>query len=191
MKTEIEYINISKLINESDSRLLRALPNFVIRLIKRLVREKEINRILNTYSDYEGITFLPKIIDEFNLKVEVIGKENLPENGRCFFVANHPFGFADGLIVSSKYGEFKAIGNDVFMLVPHLKTIVAAVNIFGTNSKKYILELVLLPHEMFNKKNKTIRVKIGNTIPYQTFNKTKTHSEWAQFVKEQVYNLKN
>lgn len=272
MKTEIEYINISKLINESDSRLLRALPNFVIRLIKRLVRKKEINRILNAYSDYEGIAFLPKIIEEFDLKVEVIGKEYLPENGRCFFVANHPFGFAGGLnltsIVSSKYGDLKAIGNDVFMLVPHLKPIVAAVNVFGTNSKKYILELekvfasefpithfpaglvsrinegkiidsawqksfitkaiehqhnvvpiyfygrnsrlfyfiylmrraikisaklelVLLPHEMFNKKNKTIRVKIGSPIPFESFDRTRTHFDWAQFVKMQVYNLKN
>jgi putative hemolysin len=56
---------------------------------------------------------------------------------------------------------------------------------------KINLELVLFPRQIFIKKNKTIKVKIGSPISYQTFNSTKTHFEWAQFVKTQVYNLKN
>ena len=56
---------------------------------------------------------------------------------------------------------------------------------------KATIELVLLPHEIFTKRNKTIKVKIGKPIIYQTFDKSKTHFEWAQLVKEQVYNLKS
>ena len=56
---------------------------------------------------------------------------------------------------------------------------------------KATIELVLLPYEIFNKKNKIIKVKIGKPISYQTFDKSKNHFEWAQYVKEQVYNLKN
>ena len=41
--------------------------------------------------------------------------------------------------------------------------------------------------EMFKKKNKTIRVKIGKPIPYQTFDSSKTQYEWAQWVKQEVY----
>lgn len=271
MNSTKEYINIHRLIKDSNSKFLKGLPYFVISLIKLIIRQNEINRILNKYAVYEGIDFLPKIISEFNIKVEIEGKDNLPENGRCFFVANHPFGFVDGLIltntVASNYGNFKAIGNEVFALVPHIKPIVAAVNVFGTNPRRYLLELekvfasdvpithfpaglvsrirtgkiddndwhkafitkaiehqrnvvpvffhgrnsrlfyfvyvirkvlgiktnlelALLPHELFNKKNKPIKVKIGSPIPYQTFNHTKNHSEWAQYVKEQVYNLK-
>ena len=267
-----EYINIHKLIKASDSKLLKRLPDFVIYLIKLIIRQNEINRILSVYADFEGVDFLPKIIDELNIKVEIVGKENLPENGRCFFVANHPFGFVDGLILTStvanKYGDFKAIGNNVFMLIPHLKGNIAAVNVFGTNSREYVLELervfnsdipithfpaglvsrikkekvedsdwqkgfikkavayqrnvvpfyfygrnsllfyfiyiarktfgisktlelVLLPHELFNKRNKTIRVKIGKPISYSTFDMSRSHHDWAQFVKKQVYNLKN
>ncbi|MGE4290551.1 MAG: hypothetical protein AB7E36_17895 [Salinivirgaceae bacterium] len=48
------------------------------------------------------------------------------------------------------------------------------------------IEFVLLPHEIFNKKEKTIKVKIGEPITYQTFGKSKTHFEWIQFVKKQV-----
>ena len=115
MNTTREYINIHKLIKASNSKLLKRLPNFVIYLIKLIIRENEINRILSDYADYEGVEFLTKIIDELNIKIEIDGIENLPENGKCFFVANHPFGFVDGIIltktVGSKYGDFRAIGN--------------------------------------------------------------------------------
>jgi hypothetical protein len=51
------------------------------------------------------------------------------------------------------------------------------------------IELALLPRELFNKKGKTIRVKIGKPIPWQTFDKSHSHFEWAQIVKKQVYSL--
>lgn len=271
MNTTKEYINIHRLIKESDSKLLKRLPNFMIYLIKLIIRQNEINRILSVYANFEGVDFLSKIIKELNIKVEIEGIENLPENGKCFFVANHPFGFVDGLILTStvanKYGDFKAIGNNVFMLIPHLKGNIAAVNVFGANPRDYVielervfnsdipithfpaglvsriqkgkvedsdwqkgfikavayqrnvvpfyfygrnsllfyfiyiarktfgisktLELVLLPHELFNKRNKTIRVKIGKPISYNTFDMSRSHHDWAQFVKKQVYNLKN
>lgn len=272
MNSTKEYINIHKLIKASDSKFLKRLPNFVIYLIKLIISENKINRILNKYADFDGIDFLPKIIEELNLKVVIEGKENLPEVGRCFFVANHPFGFVDGLIltntVACKYGDFRAIGNEVFTLIPHMRPIVAAVNVFGTNPRLYLteleklfasdlpithfpagivsrinkrkiedsewqkgfikkavkyqrnivpfyfygrnsclfystfairkifgiktnLELVFLFHELFNKRGKTIKVKIGKPISYQVFDKNKTLYEWAQFVKEQVYNLKS
>ena len=49
------------------------------------------------------------------------------------------------------------------------------------------LEMFLLPREMFNKKGQTIRITIGNPIPYNTFDKSRTNYEWAQKVREYVY----
>ena len=204
------------------------------------------------------------------MNLEIEGRDNLPENGKCFFVANHPFGIIDGLIltyiVSGKYGTLKAIGNDVFMYIPHLRPLIAQVNVFGKTPKDTVLELeklyhsdtpithfpagevsrryngkvqdaewaksfikksveshrdivpfyfhgknsglfnglfmfrrflgiktnfelVLLPLEMFKKRNKTIKVKIGNPIPYSTFENTMKPHEWAQDIKQQVYNM--
>ncbi len=272
MNATTNYIDVHKRIKESNSKFLKGLPGFVVSLIKIIIRQDEINRILTAYADYKGVDFLSKIVSELNIKVVIDGQENLPDNGRCFFVANHPFGFADGLIltniVSQKYGDFRAIGNELFLLIPQVRPIVAAVNVFGTNPRKYLLELekvfasnlpithfpaglvsrmkgcrvedrdwqksfvtkavehqrdivpiffhgrnsrlfyliyigrkmlrinatlelALLPREIFNKKNRTIRVKIGKPISHHTFNSTKTHFEWAQYVKQKVYSLKN
>lgn len=267
----MDYINLNKLVLKSNSTLLLSLPKFCIYFLKLIIREKEINKILTKYSNYEGIEFLAEIIEELNIKMEIDGIDNLPENGKCFFVANHTFGFIDGLIltytIGKKYGDFRAIGNESFLLIPHLKSKIAAVNVFGTNPKKYTIELqklfasnlpithfpaglvsrvkkgkiedchwkksfinkavdnqrdiiplyfygknsylfyfiyiirktlgiksnielAMLPHEIFNKRNKTIRVRVGKPISYSTFDKSKSTDEWAQWVKQQVYNLK-
>jgi len=139
---DIKHIDLAKIIQEGNSKILKKLPHIAVRLVAKIIKQDEINCILNKYSEYTGAEFLPKIIEEFNLKLEIEGKENLPENGKCFFVANHPFGIIDGLIltliVSQKYGTLKAIANDSFMFVPQLRPFIAAVNVFGKSSKEYL-----------------------------------------------------
>jgi putative hemolysin len=216
------------------------------------------------------LDILTKIIEELNIKIEVEGTENLPENSRCFFLSNHPFGLIDGLvltkIVGDKYHVLKSIGNEAFMYVPHLRPFIAAVNVFGKNPKEYItaleniydsdvpithfpagevsriyrgkiqdcqwhksfitkavtykrdivpfyiygrnsrffyfislvrrilriktnIELILLPREMFRKKNKTIRIEVGKLIPYQKFDKSFSHWDWADKVRGYVYDM--
>lgn len=269
---DIKYIDIAKIIDEGNSELLNKLPGFVVKWIAKIIKQDEINRILEKYSDYVGVDFLTKIIEEFNLKLEIKGKENLPENRKCFFAANHPFGVIDGLVltftVSEKYGNLKAIANDAFMFVPQLRPLIAAVNVYGRTSKEYIkaldhtynseipithfpsgavsrlkngkvqdsawqksfiakaisskrdivpfyfygrnshlfymvytlrqlfgiktnIELLLLPREMFRKKNKTIKVKIGKPIQYHMFDESSSHKDWAQKVCSHVYKLEN
>ena len=265
-------INIAHIIKDSDSKFLKSLPDFSIKIIAKIIRQDELNYLLNKYSDYKGVDFLPKIIEELKINIEIKGLENLPKNGKCFFVANHPFGLLDGLIltniVGKKYGHLKAIGNDAFIFVPNLQPIIANVSVFGKNPKKYFIELekvfasdvpithfpfglvsrihkfkiqdkfwnksfvtkaisnnrdvvpirfygrnsylfyiiyiirqifkiklnielVLLPREMFRKRGKTIKVRIGKPIHYQEFNKTSSHYDWAQKVRLAVYDLEN
>jgi putative hemolysin len=263
-----KIINIAEILGKSGSKTLNRIPQVVIRLIERIICQKKMNRILHKYRNQSGVAFQPFIINEFNLTLEVHGLENLPEHSNCFFVANHPFGIIDGLVltyyVGQKYGDLRAIGNDAFLLIPNLRPLIAAVNVYGPNSKKYVLaleqvyqsdvaithfpagevsrvyngkiqdapwqkslitkaisskrdvvpfyfegtnsrlfyaiyrfrkllginlnfELILLPREMFGKQDKTIRITIGKPIPWQRFDKSLTHHEWAQKVREHVY----
>jgi len=266
----MKYIDVAASIKASDSKFLKRFPAFVIRWFEKIIRQDELNRILEKYKDCEGADFHRSIINEFNLSFEVEGIENLPDSGKCFFVANHPFGIIDGLTITKtvieKYGTFKAIGNESFKFVPNLRPYIASVNPYGASSKTYVtelekmyksevpithfpagkvsrrirglvkdciwqksfitravscqrdivpfyfygqnsnlfyginkfrrmlgirtnLELILLPREMFLKRNKTIRFKIGKPIPWQTFDSSKTHVEWAQRVRAYIYNM--
>ena len=264
----MKYIDVAASIKASNSNFLKKFPAFVVRWFEIIVRQDELNHILEKYKDCEGADFHRSIVKEFSLTFEIEGIENLPENGKCFFLANHPFGIIDGLsltkTVIEKYGTFKAIGNESFNFVPNLRPYIALVNPYGLSSKLYVseleklyqsdipithfpagivsrhikgkirdsewqksfitravscqrdivpfyfygknsnlfyavnllrralgiktnLELILLPREMFLKRNKTIRFKIGKPIPWQKFDASMTHVQWAQKVREFVY----
>lgn len=267
---KMKYIDVAASIKESESVFLKKLPRFLIRWIEKIIKQDELNDILNRYKDCEGAEFHRSIIREFNITLEIEGQENLPDNQKCFFFANHPFGIIDGLCLTKtvieKYGNFKAIGNESFMFIPNLRPYIALVNPYGASPKAYVteleklyrsdiaithfpagevsrryngkiqdcpwqksfisraiscqrdivpfyfygrnsnlfyginlirralgiktnIELMLLPRELFLKKNKTIRFKIGKPISWQTFDRSRTHVQWAQKVREQVYEM--
>ncbi len=266
----MKYIDLAASIKESDSAFLKKLPRFLVRLIEKIIKQDELNIILEKYKDCEGADFHRSIVKEFNLKLEVEGLENLPENGKCFFLANHPFGIIDGMCLTKtvleKYGVFKAIGNESFNFIPNLRPYIALVNPYGMSSRAYVtefeklyqsdmaithfpagevsrrydgkiqdtvwqksfivravscqrdivpfyfygrnsilfysinlirralgiktnIELALLPREMFLKRNKTIRFKIGKPISWKSFDRSKTPVQWAAHVRDQVYEM--
>ncbi len=63
-------------------------------------------------------------------------------------------------------------------------------NLRKASGIKFNFELVYLPDEMYKNSNQTFTITFGKPIPWQTFDKSKTAAEWAQFVKEEVYSLK-
>lgn len=54
---------------------------------------------------------------------------------------------------------------------------------------KVNVAMLYLVDEMFKNRNKTFTVTFGKPIPWQTFDKSKTATQWAQWVREQVYKL--
>ena len=55
--------------------------------------------------------------------------------------------------------------------------------------KKVNLAMLFLVDEMYKNVHKTFRIAIGKPIPWQTFDKSKTATEWAQYVQDIVYEL--
>ena len=60
---------------------------------------------------------------------------------------------------------------------------------FSDRFLPFNLAMLFLVDEMYKNTHKTFRVAFGKPIPWQTFDKSKTPAEWAQYVKEQVYKL--
>jgi 1-acyl-sn-glycerol-3-phosphate acyltransferase len=54
---------------------------------------------------------------------------------------------------------------------------------------KWNLEMFLLPDETYRHRKKKIRLIFGDPIPFTSFDKSKSHLEWAEFVKNRVYEL--
>ena len=55
--------------------------------------------------------------------------------------------------------------------------------------KKVNLAMLFLVDEMYKNVHKTFRIAIGKPIPWQTFDKSKTATQWAQYVQDIVYAL--
>ncbi len=53
------------------------------------------------------------------------------------------------------------------------------------------IEMLYLPDEMFSQKGKMITLVFGKVIPWETFDKTKTPPEWAEWVKAKSYELES
>lgn len=53
------------------------------------------------------------------------------------------------------------------------------------------IEMLYLPDEMFSQKGKEIKVIFGKPIAWQTFDRSKSNSEWAGWVKEKCYDLES
>lgn len=54
---------------------------------------------------------------------------------------------------------------------------------------KFNIAMVYLADEMFKNRHKTFTITIGKPISWQTFDKSKTPAQWAEYVKEIVYKL--
>ena len=60
---------------------------------------------------------------------------------------------------------------------------------FSDRFLPFNLAMLFLVDEMYRNVGKTFRVVIGKPIPWQTFDKSRTPMEWAQFVEDKVYEL--
>ena len=55
--------------------------------------------------------------------------------------------------------------------------------------KKVNIAMLFLADEMYKNVHKTFSVTIGKPIPWQTFDKSRTPAQWAQYVQDIVYGL--
>ena len=51
------------------------------------------------------------------------------------------------------------------------------------------IAMFMLPSEMFRARNSHFRIIFGKPIPYDTFNPSRTATEWAAEIRQHVYNL--
>jgi putative hemolysin len=54
---------------------------------------------------------------------------------------------------------------------------------------KINIAMLYLADEMLKNRHKKFTLTIGKPIPWQTFDKSKTPAQWAQYVKDIVYEL--
>ena len=119
-------IDIEKVFKVKNPRLFRWTPRFVVRWVAGLIWQDEINRIIHTYPDDDAVTFSRHILEEFKVKIDVVGMENLHDKQRFIVASNHPLGGLDGVAmldtVGAIYPDVIFPVNDILLFIPQFKS---------------------------------------------------------------------
>lgn len=140
MEQAEKFIDVEKVIGGKSPRLLKALPRFIIRYLKRIIHEDEINQILGQYGHKQGVEFIDSALQLMEVTYNVEGLENLSPDGRYLFASNHPLGGLDGMILihllGQKYPDVKFPVNDLLMYLTQLQSVFIPVNKHGAQSSQ-------------------------------------------------------
>lgn len=267
---EPDFIDIEKAIEQKSVRLRKAMPGFIIRYLKRITHQDDMNAIIRDNAHLRGVPFVDGSLRDNGIKWTAYGKENVPREGRFIFVSNHPLGGLDGMIfireVATIFPDVRFPVNDLLLNVKNFGDIFLPINKHGGQSRdaaraieeayasdhqilyfpaglcsrkkkgkicdlqwkkhfvhkavqhqrdvipvyfsgrnsnwfynlsnfrnalgiKANLEMLYLVDEMFKQRYKPIDMIFGKPIPYSTFDRSKTHQEWADYLKAEVYSL--
>lgn len=248
------------------------IPGFVLKLVKKMIHQDFINEFL--YRGYVGEEFARECVKYLDIKRDVSGEGNfdlIPEGAHCTFVANHPLGGIDAIILLDMLlprfnGKVRFLVNDFLMNLKGIAPLAFGVNKMGSQSRglseairnfcdsdnelmffpaglcsrkidgkiqdpewkktfvkesirtnrwivpihfiakntwrfyfvdrlckifhiKLKLPMFLLPDEMYRGQHRTVKVVIGKPIDPASLDKSKNAYEWAQDIRERVYNL--
>lgn len=159
-----------------------------------------VNDILSEIEPFKPY-FIPINKHGLNSRENIIRLEKLFESDKCIVI------FPSGLVSRKKNGIVKDLEwrkTFVTKAKKHNKPIYP-VYISGQNSNRFYkiakwrsligikinLEMFFLVDEMFKQKGNTIKITMGKLIEPKLLDNKKNDSEWAQAIKNHVYNLQN
>jgi putative hemolysin len=136
-----KFINIEKSIASKNPRLLKLLPGFLLRYIKKVIHVDELNDAIYRNRHRHDIDFVNAAMEEFGANTNVIGAENIPKTGGVILAANHPLGGLDGVafmkVVAEYRSDIRFFVNDLLMSLRNFDPIFVPVNKHGRNSPEY------------------------------------------------------
>ncbi len=135
-------IDIAAVLRDKAPRISRWIPSPLVDWLRRTVREKEINHILEHYWTLPPQEFIRACFREWGVTYSAHGLEKLDPSGRYLFVANHPFGGMDGMMLADKlierFGDVRVVVNDLLMHVEPLRPLWVPVNKHGAQNAAYV-----------------------------------------------------
>jgi 1-acyl-sn-glycerol-3-phosphate acyltransferase len=141
-----QLIDVEKAIASKNPGLLKKIPGFLLRYLKRIVHQDEINAFISSQAGVTGMDFIDRTIEFFGIQAKAVGLENVPGTSRLIFVANHPLGGLDSLCLMQMIHNHiqpdpKILANDLLMNINMLRGVMIGVNKHGGNSREYVAEM--------------------------------------------------
>ena len=137
------------------------LPRFLVEPLARLLHEHEINELLQRGAHLSPHDFLRYVFSELDVHSRVLFTSSLSANGRYLFVANHPFGALDGMLLSemllSRWRDVGVVVNSLLMHVEPLRPLWIPVRKYSRQST----EESVVYHEALGSKRQILTFPAG------------------------------
>ncbi len=134
-------IDVAAILHAKAPKLADKLPRFFINWLRRTVHEDDFNHIRENYWELPPQAFIRACFRDWRVSYSMKGLEPLERDGRYLFVANHPFGGMDGLMLIDKlidhFGDVRVVVNDILHVIEPLDELWVPVNKHGSQSSAY------------------------------------------------------
>ncbi len=135
-------VDLEEVIRSKNPKLLKVLPGFIIRYIKRVIHQDELNQLIFNLKDFYNLDYVNQGLKELGAEYTVEGLENIPDSGRFIFAGNHPLGGLDGLVLMSAVGRkfsnnIRFVVNDLLLNLKNMDGIFVPVNKHGRQTTDY------------------------------------------------------
>jgi putative hemolysin len=143
LNKDFKPINIREIFQAKNPRMAGLLPGFVYSYLHKALVLDDINEIMRLHGHKKDYEFAKAVIEIFNVTVDLIGENKLPQGGPFIFVANHPLGGFDGILLIHEIGErydrkFRVLVNDILLNLQNMDGIFVPVNKHGGQTIKNV-----------------------------------------------------
>ena len=145
MEVTENTIDIDKILKDKMGRKARYVPSLLIRWLKHIIHQDEVNAFLWDSRHHVGVEWLEDCVKYLDMTLKIEGMENLPDknDGRLYtLVSNHPLGGIDGVALGAVIGrhfdgKFRYLVNDLLMNLPGLAPLCIPINKTGKQSRDF------------------------------------------------------
>jgi putative hemolysin len=134
---EDKFIDVHNLIKSKNPKLAKWLPGFILRYLRKILHENEVNTFISNNKDVRDIEFCSNVVKYLNMDVQIVNKEKIPQTGKIVIAMNHPLGGMDAMtLVHCLKGhreDLKFIVNDILLNLKSLQRIFVGVDKHGKN----------------------------------------------------------
>lgn len=131
------FIDVERILASKSKNALKYTPRFIVAYLKRIVHQDYINKFLEEQKDNIGLDFVRAVLEEFDIKLNVQGLENIDPEKKYIIAANHPIGSMDGVALMDVLGKVRKDlifpVNDLLMNLPNLQPLFIPINKHGSN----------------------------------------------------------
>lgn len=135
-------IDLRGILNRRLGAHAKWVPAFLLHGLEKLIRQDELNAILEGAYTAEGSGFSRRVLEMLDISLHVEGLDKLSADEAFEFVCNHPLGGLDGIalvgILGEKYGDdnIRVLVNDMLMNVEPLRKVFLPVNKYGSQGRE-------------------------------------------------------